>query len=108
MEQSKVKSIIESILFAAGREVGINELMSALELSEEEIINSINSLKEEYKREDRGIEIINVEDGYQLCTKKENYQYIYPIFDKRSKPTLSQASLETLAIIAYNPRRNNL
>lgn len=104
MEQSKVKSIIESILFAAGREVGINELMSALELSEEEIINSINSLKEEYKREDRGIEIINVEDGYQLCTKKENYQYIYPIFDKRSKPTLSQASLETLAIIAYNPR----
>ena len=104
MEQSKVKSIIESILFAAGREVGINELMSALELSEEEIINSINSLKEEYEGEDRGIEIINIEDGYQLCTKKQNYQYIYPIFDKRSKPTLSQAALETLAIIAYNPR----
>ena len=49
-------------------------------------------------------EIINVEDAYQLCTKKENYEYIYPVFDKRSKPNLSTAALETLAIIAYNPR----
>ena len=50
------------------------------------------------------IEIIKVEDSYQLCTKKEIYEYIYPILDKRSKPNLSNASLETLAIIAYNPK----
>ena len=104
MEQSKVKGIIESILFAAGREVRITELMSALELSSDEVIKAVNSLKEDYKKEDRGLEIINIEDSYQLCTKKENYEYIYPIFDKRSKPSLSQAALETLAIIAYNPR----
>ena len=104
MEQSKVKGIIESILFAAGREVRITELMSALELSSDEVIRAVNSLKEDYKKEDRGLEIINIEDSYQLCTKKENYEYIYPIFDKRSKPSLSQAALETLAIIAYNPR----
>ena len=104
MEQNKIKGVIESILFAAGREVRINELMSALELSSEEIIEAVNSLKLDYKKEDRGLEIINVEDAYQLCTKKENYDYIYPIFDKRNKPNLSQAALETLAIIAYNPR----
>ena len=104
MEQSKIKGIIEAILFAAGREVKINELMSALELSSEEIINSVESLKLDYERENRGLSIINLNDSYQLCTKKEYYEYIYPIFDKRSKPSLSQAALETLAIIAYNPR----
>lgn len=104
MEQSKIKGIIEAILFAAGREVKINELMSALELSSEEVINNVESLKLDYGKEDRGLSIINLNDSYQLCTKKEYYEYIYPIFDKRSKPSLSQAALETLAIIAYNPR----
>ena len=104
MEQSKVKGIIEAILFAAGREVKINELMSALELSSEEVISSVESLKLDYEKENRGLSIINLNDCYQLCTKKEYYEYIYPIFDKRSKPNLSNAALETLSIIAYNPR----
>ena len=88
MEQGKIKGIIESILFAAGREVKINELMSALELSSEEIIKAIDSLKEDYDKEERGLSILKVEDAYQLSTKKDNYEYIYPIFDKRSKPNL--------------------
>ena len=104
MNDDKLKGVIESILFAAGREVKISELMSALEASSDEIISAVNNLKEEYKEEGRGLEIINVEDAYQLCTKKDNYEYIYPVFDKRSKPNLSTAALETLAIIAYNPR----
>ena len=61
-------------------------------------------MQEEYKKEDRGIEIIKIEDNYQLCTKKELYDYIYPILDNRAKPNLSNAALETLAIIAYNPK----
>lgn len=104
MQEDKLKGVIESILFAAGREVKISELMSALEVSSDEVISAVNNLKDEYKEDGRGLEIINIEDAYQLCTKKENYEYIYPIFDKRSKPNLSGAALETLAIIAYNPR----
>lgn len=104
MEQNKIKGVIEAILFAAGREVKINELMSALELGSEDIINSVESLKLDYEKENRGLTIINLNDSYQLCTKKEYYEYIYPIFDKRSKPNLSQAALETLSIIAYNPK----
>lgn len=104
MEKSKAKGIIESILFVAGRDVKINELMSALELSSDEIIDLVESMKLEYAKEDRGIQIINVDGSYQLCTKKENYEYIYPVFDKRAKPNLSQAAIETLSIIAYNPR----
>ena len=104
MEIEKIKSIIEAILFAAGRQVNIKELIVSLEMSREDIENIIDVMKEEYKAQERGIEIIKIEDNYQLCTKKELYDYIYPILDKRAKPNLSNAALETLAIIAYNPR----
>ncbi len=100
----KMQGIIEAILFAAGREVKIKELMSALELSSEEVINIVENMKIEYEKENRGIQIINVNDSYQLCTKKEYFEYIYPVFDKRAKPNLSQSAMETLSIIAYNPR----
>lgn len=104
MEIEKLKAIIEAILFACGREVKINELMSALELSGEDVLNIIESLKADYEMNNRGIEIIKVNDGFQLTTKKEYYEYIYPIFDKRSKPNLTNAALETLSIVAYNPK----
>lgn len=104
MEIEKLKAVIEAILFACGREVKINELMSALELSGEDVLNIIQSLKADYEMGNRGIEIIKVNDGFQLTTKKEYYEYIYPIFDKRSKPNLTNAALETLSIIAYNPK----
>ena len=104
MEIEKIKAIIEAILFAAGRIVSIKELMISLELPKEDLENLIISMQEDYKKQDRGIEIIKIDEAYQLCTKKELYEYIYPILDKRSKPNLSNASLETLSIIAYNPK----
>ena len=61
-------------------------------------------MKEDYKNENRGLQIVNVGEAYQLCTKQEYYEYLYTIFDKRNKPNLSQAAIETLAIIAYNPK----
>ena len=104
MEIEKIKSIIEAILFSAGRQVNIKELMMALELPKDDLENIIVSIQEDYKNQNRGIEVIKIDDSYQLCTKKELYEYIYPILDKRSKPNLSNASLETLSIIAYNPK----
>ena len=106
MEQDieKIKSIIEGILFAAGRVVEIKEIEMALEIPSEDIEKIIDNMQEEYKRKDRGIEIIKINNGYQLCSKKENYEYIYQIIDKRNKPKLSNAALETLSIIAYNPK----
>lgn len=104
METEKVKSIIEAILFAAGRPVEKKELILGLELSIEEIENIIKIMQKEWQEKNRGIEIIEIENSYQLCTKKELYEYIYPVLDKRNKPKLSNAALETLAIISYNPR----
>lgn len=104
MDINKAKAIIEAILFAAGREVSKNELMLQLELPREELERIVANMQEEYRSESRGIELITVGDAYQLCTKKELHENIYPILDKRVKPRISGAALETLAIIAYNPR----
>jgi len=104
MEIDKIKQIIESIMFAVGRDVSINELSSVLELAPENVEEIIESMRTEFEEAGRGIQIIKVNNGYQLCSKKENYEYIYQIIDKRNKPNLSQAALETLAIIAYNPK----
>lgn len=104
MEKEKIKGVIEAILFASGRVVKIRELMSLLEINSEEIISSIAELEKEYATLGRGLEIVRVEDGYQLASKKEYHEYIYPMFSKGTKPTLSQASLEVLSIIAYNNR----
>lgn len=102
MEIEKIKQIIEAILFAAGRIVTEEELIMALEISKQDIEKIIRNMQEDYKT--RGIELIKIDNGYQLCTKKEMYEYIYPVLDKRVKPNLSTAALETLSIIAYNPR----
>ena len=104
MKEEKIKAIIEAILFSAGRIVNKNELIMNLEISEEELEKVIQKLQQKYDNEESGIELIKIENGYQLCTKKELYEYIYPVIDKRTKPNLSNAALETLAIIAYNPR----
>ena len=104
MELEKIQSIIESILFAAGRMVSIEEIELALEVSKVDLEKILEKMQEEYKEEKRGIELIKLNNGYQLCSKKENYEYIYQIIDKRNKPKLSNAALETLSIIAYNPK----
>lgn len=104
MEQENVKGIIEAILFAVGRNVDIKELQLVLEKSQEEIDEIVNQLNLEYKTQKRGIEILKINNSFQLASKPEFYDYIYKIIDKRNKPKLSNAALETLSIIAYNPR----
>lgn len=104
MEIEKIKAVIEAILFAAGRVVKINEFVSALEINQEDVINIIENMRQEFEEQNRGTEIIKVNDGYQMATKKEYYEYIFPVLDKRNKPNLSNAALETLSIIAYNSK----
>ena len=103
MEFSKEQAIIEAMLFAAGREVTVKEITNVLELGAEDIDKIVLNMKAEYEARNSGIEIIKVNDSYQLCTRKEFYEYIYPLFDNRAKPNISNAALETLSIIAYNP-----
>ena len=104
MEMEKKQAIIEAMLFSTGGVIRNKDIMTALEIGNDEIDGLIKILKDKYSKPDSGMELILVEDGYQLCTKKELYDYIYPLFDNRSKPVLSNSALETLSIIAYNPK----
>ena len=104
MELKRQQSIIEAMLFANGKEVSSKNLMSALEINSEKLENIIALLKQKYDSEESGIELIKINDSYQLVTKKEYYEYVYPLLDNRIKPSLSNAALETLSIIAYNPK----
>lgn len=104
MEMNELKPIIEAMLFASGREIDEKEFMGILELNKEEFENIINAMQKEYIESNRGLEIIKIDNKYQFCTKKEYFEYIYPLFDNRAKPNLSNPALETLSIIAYNPK----
>ena len=104
MDFNKMQSIIEAMLFSSGREISTKEIMNILEIGSEDIEKIMQNMKLKYEAENSGIELIKVEDSYQLCTKKELHEYLYPIFDSKSKPSISTAALETLSIIAYNPR----
>ena len=104
MNIDEKKAAIEAILFAAGREVNLTEIMSSLEIGEEEASTIMNSLASDFNDKKSGLKIIKMDRSYQMATKADYYKYIYPIIDKRNKPNLSNAALETLAIIAYNPK----
>lgn len=104
MEDKIIKGIMEAILFASGNAVDIHQIQLVLEKSKDEIEEIITEMNEEYAKECRGLEIIKVGESYQLASRKEFYEHIYKIIDNRNKPKLSNAALETLAIIAYNQK----
>lgn len=104
MKIENAKSLIESMLFAAGRVVSVSEMAKILEMTPDEVDAIVRSYMEDCKDESRGIEIIKVNDGYQMTTKKSSYDYLVQLFDNRAKPSLSSAAMEILSIIAYNPK----
>jgi len=104
MDIEKAEAIIEAMLFSTGSIITIKDIMNIVELGSEDIEKIMQKMKTKYDSNNSGIELVKVEDGYQLATKKEYYEYIYPLFDNRAKPSISNAALETLSIIAYNPK----
>jgi segregation and condensation protein B len=96
-------SILESLLFAAGDEgLSLKQLAEVLEVDTLMASEIIEELRKEYDRNDkRGIMIVQLAGTYQLATKKENAAYLKKLVDSPNTAALSQAALETLAIIAY-------
>lgn len=103
MEFINWNSILESLLFAAGDEgLSLKQLAEVLEVDELHASEMIEDLRQEYDRDDkRGIMIVQLAGTFQLATKKENAAYLKKLVDSPHTSTLSQAALETLAIIAY-------
>lgn len=95
--------IVESLLFAAGDEGLTNkQIATVLEIEEVEAERIVRDLMDELSSNiNRGITVVQLAGTYQLATKKENSIYLKRLVESPSTSTLSQAALETLAIIAY-------
>ncbi|MGE7184806.1 SMC-Scp complex subunit ScpB [Peribacillus sp. NPDC006672] len=102
MEVINWKGILEALLFAAGDEgLSVKQIASVLEITEYQARDIVESLKEEYISDIRGIQVIEIAGVYQMTTKKAHSDYLKRLVETSSTQGLSQAALETLAIIAY-------
>lgn len=97
------KAIIEGLIFLSGEEgLLINQIMDSLETDDKDgVISNIEALKEEYAASNKGIELVEYASRVKFVTKEFVYPYGQKLFEEFKQATLSQAALETLAIIAY-------
>ncbi len=105
MEQ--VQKHIEALIFASEQSIGVSDIQTlvnnslSLTLTEEEIIENLNSIKEKYTSDDFVFELIEISNGYQFLSKKEYHELLNQLIIHKEKKKLSTAAMETLAIIAY-------
>lgn len=99
----KNKAVLEGLLFVVGEDgLTLDQIEEVLGLKEEEVKEVVNELKHSYESEDRGLRIDFLGNRLKLTTKFEHRQYYQKLLENPETNTLSQAALETLAIIAYN------
>ena len=94
-------SIIESLLYTSGEPLKLKRISEILELTPKKTAGLMDEIKKMCEEEDRGIQLIVQDDEYQFASKIENSSFIKKLLNDNSRQSLSQASLETLAIIAY-------
>ena len=101
MIKDKIPYAIEGILFAAGEPVKAAKLAAVLETDIDTVCEAVKLLKYNYDAEERGMTIIDIDGGYQLCSRPDYYSYIQLILGEQRRQALSNAAMEALAIIAY-------
>ncbi len=99
MSENEKLAAFEAILFASGESVERSLIAESLEISEEETEELYLKLSEKYK--EGGINILKLENDYQLTTKKEYYEYVRRVTEPKRNTPLSNAALEALSIVAY-------
>ena len=100
--KNAMKSAIESLLFASGEPLGLSDLANHLEERSKNVEAVLHEMMDEYEHTaSRGIKLISVKGKFQLVTKGENADYLQKLLKKNKRQSLSQASIESLAIIAY-------
>ncbi|MCD8391093.1 MAG: SMC-Scp complex subunit ScpB [Firmicutes bacterium] len=98
---ANIKYAIEGILFAAGEPVTAAKLAAVLDVDIEAVDKAAAELKKEYDEQERGFNIIDIKEGYQICSRPMYYTYIQAILGEQRNQPLSNAAMEALAIIAY-------
>lgn len=101
LQIKRLEAAIEAILFTMGEAVELERIAAAVEHDEDTTRKVIRSMMDRYEEEDRGIQIIELENAFQLCTKASMYDAIVKIAHVPKKYVLTDVLLETLSIIAY-------
>ncbi|MBQ8613344.1 MAG: SMC-Scp complex subunit ScpB [Ruminiclostridium sp.] len=95
-------AIIEAVLFAHGDPITPEKLAEASGIDEETVVKLIDQLERRYNVQESGLQIIRLNNGFQITTRPEYSSYIKSALETRKQQPLSQAAMETLSIIAYN------
>lgn len=102
MEIKQLKAQLEAVLFANAEPLGTGKLADILQVEEELVQRLLLNLKDECEKEDRGIQLIRLDSGWQFATKQAMGDVVKKALDTRRNTPLTPAALEVLAIIAYN------
>ena len=102
MEREELVQAVEAMIFASGKAITAKTMAEILEVEADEVEAAATELRQRLVERNSGIQLIQVNGAYQLATLEKFYSYICKMLDNRPKPTLSQAALEVLSIVAYN------
>jgi len=102
LETQTQKGAIEAIIFASGEPIPLEKIAAAMELGKTETKALVAAVMEEFNQMHSGIQIIQINDSYQMCTKAEFESYIRLALELKNNTPLSAAALEVLAIVAYH------
>ncbi len=101
VDRKEAEAAIEAILFAVGDSVETEKIAKAIGQDRDTTKKIIYHMMDRYREKDRGIQIIELEDSFQLCTKSELYEYLIRVAKQPRKIVLTDVLMETLSIIAY-------
>ena len=99
--ESDWEAIVEAVLFTMGNSVELRQLAAAIDQSENVARRVVTSLQKRYQKENRGMQIIELENAYQMCTRAEYYENLIRVASAPKKHVLTDVVLEPLSIIAY-------
>lgn len=102
MNTEKLVNAFEAVLYAGGEPVSIDRLSQVFEITPVKVVKIMDALAEKMQKNGSGLELLRLENTYQLATKTEFADYIKKAYDMRRRTPLSSAALEVLAVVAYN------
>ncbi len=103
LSRDELPAALEAVLFASGDPVSLERICEITGTEKETALEALRKITDRYNEDPRsGISVRRLENDYVMCTKPEMKAILERFFRPRSRPPMSQATYETLAVIAYN------
>jgi segregation and condensation protein B len=97
----KARAVVEALVFASSEPIRLRELAEILEIDEHTVRQLLFDISEDYQKNRRGIQMVEVGGGFQFVTNSECAEYVEKLRQNPRQVGLSTAAIETLAIIVY-------